>query len=346
VFVDRLSKYAIFLPCKEEGTDAPAVADLFYGHVFAEHGLPDDIVSDRGMTFTSHFWQRLQQLTRVKSNLSTSFHPQTDGQTERVNQNLEQYLRMYVNYQQDDWEELLPLAQFVYNDTKHSSTGFSPFFANFGYHPTFNLELPLPAATKYHSASADAFVEDLQTIHKVLRIEMERAQQQQKKSYDKRVDPAPDFKVGDKVWLSSRNIITRRKAKKLDDKRMGPFTIEAKIGSLAYRLSLPHQMNIHPVFHVSLLSKYSPNTIEGRKQDPPPLTIIDGEAETDVAEVLDSRTYHGKLQYRLSWVGLPPSENSWEDAEDCIHAADLISAFHQLHPTKPSAPAARRSSRH
>ncbi|GAA5865615.1 hypothetical protein JCM5353_007723, partial [Sporobolomyces roseus] len=117
VITDRFTKYGLFIPCREEGTNAKSFADLFYRFVFADHGLPSDIVSDRGTIFTSDFWTSLSALTRTKLNLSTSFHPQTDGATERLNQTLEQYLRLYTNYQQDDWESLLPLAQYVYNDT-------------------------------------------------------------------------------------------------------------------------------------------------------------------------------------------------------------------------------------
>jgi hypothetical protein len=135
VIVDRFTKFAYFIACREEGMDSAEVAKMYYRHVFAGHGLPDDIVSDCGSVFDGEFWRTLQNLTRTKLNMSTVYHLQTDGQTERVNQSIEQFLRIYCNYQQDDWEAFLPPAQYVYNDTYHSATKTTPFFANYGFHP-------------------------------------------------------------------------------------------------------------------------------------------------------------------------------------------------------------------
>ncbi len=106
------------------------------------HGLPEEIVSDRGLQFASKFWRRLFELLGVDIQLSSVFHPEIDGQTERTNQTLEQYLRYTMNYQQDDWLALLSQAEFAYNNTTHASTGISPFFANYGFHPKFSLKIP------------------------------------------------------------------------------------------------------------------------------------------------------------------------------------------------------------
>ncbi|KAL5590152.1 uncharacterized protein BROUX77_007040 [Berkeleyomyces rouxiae] len=139
VVVDRLSKMAHFIPC-DSSLDAAGFAKLYLSAVYRLHGLPLDIVSDRGSLFTSAFSKALAKLLGIKQNLSTAFHPQTDGQTERVNSILEQYLRGYTNYRQDNWADLLPLAEFSYNDSESSSTMLTPFFANHGFHPRSGRE--------------------------------------------------------------------------------------------------------------------------------------------------------------------------------------------------------------
>jgi transposase InsO family protein len=136
VIVDRFTKMAHFVALKEK--TAAAVARQFVNHIWKLHGLPDDIVSDRDTAFTSKFWKEVMTFLCIKQRMSTAFHPQTDGQTERVNQVLEAYLREYCGYEQDDCMELLPLAEYVYNNSFSTATGLSPFYANYGYHPRTN----------------------------------------------------------------------------------------------------------------------------------------------------------------------------------------------------------------
>ena len=134
VIVCHLSKMGLFIPTVRD-IDAKDLAMIFLVHVFSKHGTLTDIISDRGKHFISQFWRSLCQLLDIKANLFTAYHPETNGQTERVNQILEQYLCIFVNYQQDDWEHLLPLAEFAYNNTQHLATSVTPFFANKGFHP-------------------------------------------------------------------------------------------------------------------------------------------------------------------------------------------------------------------
>ncbi len=141
VVVDRLTKMAHFTPCSKSIT-AEETAQLILDGIVRLHGLPEEIVSDRGPQFVSKFWHHLFELLGVDIRLSSAFHPETDGQTERTNQTLEQYLRCTMNYQQDDWLDLLSQAEFVYSNTTHALTGISPFFANYGFHPRFSFEIP------------------------------------------------------------------------------------------------------------------------------------------------------------------------------------------------------------
>ena len=334
VVVDRLTKMSHLVPCNKT-TTAPEFAQMFLDYVIRLHGIPDSIVSDRGSIFTSQFWTALSKSLGLAKRLSTAFHPQTDGQTERTNQTVEQYLRIYCNYHQDNWSKLLSLAEFSYNNAQHASIGCSPFYANYGYNPRFTIELS--QFSKYPVPAAEEMATRLKTIHEDLIELIKVAQNQQAKYYDakhKRVE----YQVGDKVWLLSSNIRTQRPSKKLDWKRLGPYQITEKIGTQAYRLQLPPSLKVHPVFHVSLLDRYNESDIPGRTQPPPPPVIVEDQLEYEVEEVLDSRLIRNRLYYLVKWKDYPISENSWEPAPHLIHCKDLIALFHSQYPEKPSAP--------
>ena len=203
---------------------------------------------------------------------------------------MKQYLRIYCDYHQDDWSQLLPLAEFVYNNTKSSSTGMSPFYANYGYHPRATLKILLEKG--HENPTAEAYVDHIRRMHEKLQMTLEQAQARYKKEFDKNVAPAPGFKVGDRVWLNRRNIKTTRPSQQLDFRHLGPFEIVDVVGKskAAFELKLPNHWRIHPVFHASLLDPYRVNKIEGRKQTtPPPPEIVNGELEYEVEAVLDSR---------------------------------------------------------
>ena len=129
VVLDGFTKMAHFIPCSKE-ISGNANAELFLTHIVRLHGFLDDVISDRGPQFLSHFWRRLIEILGTVTKLSTAHHPQTNGQTERVNQVLEQYLRPVISYQQDDWLTFLPMAEFAYNNSCYTSTSVTPFFAN------------------------------------------------------------------------------------------------------------------------------------------------------------------------------------------------------------------------
>jgi hypothetical protein len=251
VVVDRLTKMAHFVPCDKTITSKETTR-LFLENVYKYHGLPDNIISDRGTQFTSKFWQSLFKILQVKTNLSSAYHPQTDGQTERVNQVLEQYLRCFINYHQDNWVDLLPVAEFAYNNTFQESIHQTPFFTNYGYHPRFDsLNLSLA-----ENPAAQDLVTRILEIHKDMKARLVEAQEQQKRYADKSRKQNPNISVGDKVWLLRRNLKTRRPSDKLDYRCLGPFRMSKQVNKVAYRLDLPSSMKIHPVFHVSLLEPY------------------------------------------------------------------------------------------
>ena len=336
VCVDRFTKMAHFIPTNSD-VDAEGAATLYLRNVFKLHGLPGDIVSDRGSHFTSRFTRRLLELCEIKNNYSTAYHPQSDGQTERTNQTLEQYLRIYCDHQQDDWHDLLPYAEFVYNNTQNSSTQMTPFFANYGYHPRCTLQAREDPFVPINP-TAESLIEKFRQLHSRLRENLCHAQATYKEYHDRYAKEPPSFKVGDKVWLNRKNIRTNRPSQKLDFKRLGPFPIEAIVGEskIAYRLTLPHQMRIHPVFHVSLLEPYHQSHLPGRQQPEPPPIEVEGQPEFEVKEILDSKVSNGQLLYYVDWEGYGPTGRQWEPAEHLQHSPEVVAAYHKRYPRRPS----------
>jgi transposase InsO family protein len=328
VVIDRLTKMSHFIPCKKE-LNARQFAKLFMKEVVRLHGLPQDIITDRGTLFTSDLWKEVTRQTGIERRMSTAFHPQTDGQTERTNGILEQYLRAYINYQQDNWCDLLPLAEFAYNNGHQETIKTSPFYANYGIHPEYKMIGHLTETTKIKT-------DEMSELHDTLRQEMVAAQLRQKEIYDQHRKPDPNLQSGDMVWLLPRHIRTTRPSKKLDYKKLGPFKILAKVGTSAYKLELPASMKQHNNFHISLLEPYQDNRFPSQIQVPPPPIEIEGETEYELEEIIDSRRFRNQLQYRAKWTGYPPQhDQEWYPATNFNNAQHAISRFHQRYPNKP-----------
>jgi len=253
VVIDRLTKMSYFIPCHKD-MNARQFAKSFIKEIFRLHGLPNDIITDRGTIFTSDLWKETTKLLGIERRLSTAFHPQTDGQTERTNAILKQYLRAYSNYQQDNWCELLPTAEFAYNNGYQETIKHRPFFANYGINPEYE--------TIGHLMQGNVTpLGEMSQLHDVLQAEMTEAQIRQKEYYDQRRKPDPNLKSGDMVWFRTRNVRTTRPCKKLDYKKIGPFKNLAKIESSAYKHDLPDTMKIHNTIHISLLEPYENNKL-------------------------------------------------------------------------------------
>jgi len=181
VIVDRLSKQAIFIPTHDTITLAE-LACLFVIHVFSKHGVPSHVTSNCSSKFVSHFFCSLGTALDMRLHFTSRYHPEANGQAERTNQTLEQYLRIYCNYQQDNWSELLPLAEFAYNNAPSATTGISPFFANKGYYPNLIVYLERDIA----SSRAHDFIVDLDELQSILKEEIAKAQRQYQPSADSR----------------------------------------------------------------------------------------------------------------------------------------------------------------
>ena len=209
--VDRLTKMVHYIPCRKTLT-AAGLADFFIRDIMRMHGIPESIISDRGTLFTSQFWSSLCFILRVRHRLSTAFHPQTDGQTERQNQTMEQYLWAYINYQQDDWVKWLPLTEFAYNNTIHATLSIIPFYAIYGYNPSSGTELKSLEQTPQTELDVPVAKERAQFIKELQEYLAERITESQyfQARYYNNKHTQIEFRVGDRVWLLSRNICTLR----------------------------------------------------------------------------------------------------------------------------------------
>lgn len=326
VVVDRLSKMVRTIPTTKSVT-AEGLAKLYRNYVWKDFGLPSKIISDRASTFTSKFMTELNRLLGIQTNISSAYHPQTDGQTERLNQEVEQYLRLFVNEQQNNWSEWLPCAEFTINNRVNSSTGFSPFFINYGRHP----HRPLQPNRKTDSRvpQATSFAQQMKHLHNETQASLQLTSNKMKEIYDrKRLDQR--FAPGDQVLLDASDILSSRPSKKLDNLRYGPFMVTACIGEQSYRLRLPPSWKIHDVFHVSKLSRFIPTSFENQSSatttDPIPIT----ETTTPIPEqILDHRRLRNGTLFLVQWKDCPPEDSSWQHETELDPHDKLLATYKQ-----------------
>ena len=335
VVVDKLSKLVHYIPTTTDVT-APEVAKLFFQHVVRHHGLPSSIVSDRDSKFTSKFWECLWARLGTKLNMSTSFHPETDGQTERANRTLEDMLRAFVNYHQNNWDEFLIAAEIAYNNSVQASTGHTPFYLNCGQHPNFAFDLLDGADNSKESRNqtVNDLLNELNLALNNAKTSLQQAQNRQSQ-YANMSRRDISFQVGDKVMLSTANLRKTDRVEKLLPKYIGPYAITKVISSVVYKLDLPKTMKIHNKFHISKLKSYNENDkseFPDRQQivRPPP-EIVDGDDEYEVEKVIGKRTrkYKNKTvtKYLVLWKGYPEWEATWELLDNLKNAKTAIREY-------------------
>jgi hypothetical protein len=313
VVVDRLTKYAHFCPVGHPYT-ASTIAQLFVDNIVKLHGVPQSIVSDRDKIFTSHFWKELFRLQGTQLKMSTSYHPQTDGQTEVVNRCLETYLRCFTGDKPKEWVHWLPWAEWWYNTTYHSATKMTPFEAVYGRAP--------PTIPTYTTGSSmvdhvDRVLHDRAQISRLLKDNLTAAQSRMKQQADKHRSER-EFVVGDWVFLRLqpyRQIsIQVRSSMKLSPRFYGPYKVLERIGPVAYRLQLPPDSKIHPVFHVSCLKKKLGTQVFSQ-QHLPDITST-GEVRALPGAILDRRIVkrHNRadVEVLIQWAHLPQEDATWE----------------------------------
>lgn len=312
VITDRLSKGVILIPIGEMTAENTAIT--FLRHFCPHHGLPSAIVSDRGTQFVNALWKRICELLKIIRRLSTAWHPETDGSTERMNQFLETYLRAYTSIAQDNWVGLLPAAAMAINSRPSSSTQVSPFFLQHGYElETLPESLNELQETSRVSpiAIGEEIVRKLKEGSEWAQACIAIAQERQERYANQGRQPADSFEVKDKVWLSLRNIQTTRPSKKLDWKN-GLYTVLEKVGSHSYRLNTPR--GIHNVFHTSLLRRASQDPFPSQQlQDPQPDPILPEDSEDEewaIEEILCVSGTRTRRKALVKWVGWPSP--TWE----------------------------------
>src|SRR3979490_1428188 len=257
VMVDRLSKRAHVIPTTSD-VNSVGMARIFHDHIWKLHGLPEEVISDHGTQFVSQFMRELNKLLGIKVAASTAYHPQSDGQAEQVNQEIEQYLRLFVNQHQDDWLEWISLAEFAYNNRIHSATQTSPFMLDNGQDPRLGLE----PTQETRLEALDEFTTCMETATNEARSALSKAADDMARFYDLHHQAAPTYKIGDKVWLHAQNITTTCPMKKSDHKWLGPYVVNKVVSQNVYGLQLPPSFGCtHPVFSVNLLCPYEEDPI-------------------------------------------------------------------------------------
>src|SRR4051812_2400160 len=291
IFVDRFTKTIKAEPTHTNAT-APDIAQIFFKTIFRNYGLPRVIISDRDPKFMSLFWKSLFASLDTKLALSTAFHPQTDGQTERANRTLEQILRNYISYKQDDWDKFLITAEFAYNNSIQASTGFSPFKLLYGQDAPTPSTITSQQGTSQVPA-AQAIIADMHDHMELAKQHLQRAQQNQAQ-YANKKRRDEQFDIGDQVLLSTSNLrlasLAQQPSRKFQPRYIGPYKILEKISPVAYKLQLPQTFKIHPVFHISLLKRFHEDTEFNRYHAFPESLIVDDHQEYEVEKILDNRT--------------------------------------------------------
>ena len=313
VVVDMLTKVAHLFPVRKDYS-AKDVAHTFMKGVFLYHGLPRRIVSDRDSKFTSNFWKSIFEATGTQLAYSTAYHPETDGQTERVNQVVEDILRAYCMREPSKWTRYLYLVEFAYNASFHRSIGMSPFKALYGQDCLTPLKWTDPLLKVQASKE---MLDEMQQQTDLIRQEIKTAQDRQK-SYADLKRSQRIFEVGDMVFLRvkpKRSSISLGKYRKLSARYCGPYAITKKINDQAYQLQLPSHLKVHNVFHVSLLKKYVPDPSHILDDDNL-ITSVDGTFDIYPEAILQSRirTLRNRSlnEYLIKWSSYPTEDATWE----------------------------------
>ena len=308
-------KAVILVPCWED-MGAEAVAELFKECVFPYIGIPTRLILDCDTRFTSSWFQELCRTLGIDQNMSTAYHPQTDGQSERTNQMMEGLLRIFCNHQADNWAEWLAVVQYIINSCPSSTTKKAPY------------EIWMGHILRAHQTIKDLKVPDLMTRQKTLesiREEAALAMQHGQELWVKPTNYKP-YQKGDRVWLEGTNLHTTHPTRKLGPKRYGPFKVREVVGHTNFCLKLPSHWKIHDVFHAKLLHPYKETEEHGENFTEPPPDLINGEPEWEVEQILDMRTWRSGKQYLIFWKGYSSAHNSWEPWEN-INTSLLMVEF-------------------
>jgi len=294
VVCDRFSKMSHFVVTTEK-TTAEGLARIFRDNVWKLHGLLESVISDRGPQFAAGMTKELNKMLGIETKLSTAYQPETDGQMERTNQKLEQYLRIYVNHRQNNWAEWLATAEFAFNNKIHTATKMSLFQVNYGREPRMGFDI----RKKGKNEKAEEFVKEMKEKHEEAKAVLVKSQEEMKRQADRNRKETEEYRVGDKVLISTKDFskeLMKRATKKLTEKFIGPYMVRKIVSENAVELELPALLRVHLVVNMRRLVKYR-EQVEGQKKIPPPPVKVAGEKEYEVEEILDRQERRGKMKY-------------------------------------------------
>ena len=284
VVVNRLTKMVHFIFTIEKML-AERLARLFRDNMWKLHRLPKSIISDRGPQFAAELMRELNRMLGIKSKMSMVFHPQIDEQMERVNQELEQYLRMFIDHRQEQWPDWLGTVEFAYNNKVHLSTKILPFKANYGQDPRMGFEVKRKGKYK----GVEKFMTKIKEIQEKAKAVLGKVQEEMKKYTDRKRAEINEYRVEDLVMLSTKDLkyqMVGRRMEKLTEKFVEPYKIKKVVLLNVVELELPSTVKIHPVVNVSRVQKYVGQVEEQRKEQPV-LVIIEGEEKWEVKRILN-----------------------------------------------------------
>lgn len=327
VVVDKLTKYAHFIPTTTE-INASETAQLLFDEIIKTYGLPRVIVGDRDPRWTSSLWQELAQLMNTRLALSTSKHPQTDGQTEAMNQQLETMLRAYVQHDKKSWSQWLNILHLAYNNSRHSSHQQTPAYLLFGYHPRTPTNVLREQGLKLESYSTPVQlrVQDIRDHRDAARDAITKSADKQAYQYDKRRN-MPRFKVGDEVLINPHSLElleSKGEAKKLVQRYIGPFEVTEIISPTSYRLRLPDTYPMHNVVNLEHLTKYTRSPDTDRTLLPNPRDFIQASEEYEIERIVQERTRKGKTSYLVRWIGYGAEHDLWLSRYELRNAPEIL----------------------
>jgi hypothetical protein len=334
VFVCRLTKMVHYVATTTNVT-APQLATLFMREVVRLHGVPQAILSDRDPRFTAHFWRAFWTQLGTTLTMSTAYHPQTDGQTERANRTLEEMLRSRINFAQTDWDEHLSIAELAVNNAQQASTGFTPFYLNYGKEVELPLDRAIAELRPTNNPEAAARIRKLHADLALAHENLEGAQQRQAR-YANQHRRDVTFKVGDQVLLSTEHLKmlgSERRTPKFTFRYLGPFKIKRVVNANSYELDLPPTMKIHPTLNIDRLKPYRdgrlafPHRPPAESRPPPDATLENGAAQFLVESILAKMGEGSRAKYLVKWLGYPNWESTWEPASALRDAADAVAEY-------------------
>jgi len=370
VFVDKLTKMVHLVPTNKT-MDSKEFCKLFAENVIRLHGQPDTLISDRGSTFHSKYAQVWMKTMGVYQAFSSAYHPETDGQTERANQVIENVLRSFADTKQKTWDTFLPMTEFAMNNAPNEATKQTPFMLNYGINPQHpeisklvnsrdtitprNKRLRELAVTSMQVTfreeadvpSASEFADQMKEAIKHVQLMLEAARHRMIQFADRTRTTHKSFEVGEYVMLNAKNLkLLTGGCNKLLPRFVGPFKIIEKINAVAFKLQLPKTMRVHNVFHSSLLKVYNRREGVHPDDDEPKALIIDDKEEYEVEVLVGKRdktistkkTNEGKIrktrvEYLVQWKGYGPHHNQWIPEDELNrHCSKLVSEYNERHP--------------